>query len=283
MNFREKFEAQWAQDRFLCVGLDPDLEKMPERFRSPGGLISEQIAAFLDEIVRKTASYAAAYKPNLAFFEQYGPAGWHALEKTIAIIRKVSDAVLILDGKRTDIGNTNESYAIELFDRLGADAITVNPYFGGGSLEPFLKRPDKGVFVLCRTTGANSGEIQDLIVKDPALGEVPLYQSVAWRVAYLWGRETNNCGLVMGALTPDELRIVRNIVIDLPFLIPGIGKQGGKIEDVVPQAVDSRGWGFVINSSRDILYASNGDDFAEAAAAKAWEIHSAILGVSKVA
>lgn len=275
MNFREKLEAQWAQQRFLCVGLDPVMEKMPARFRSVGGLVSEQISDFLGKIVEKTAPSAAAYKPNLAFFEQYGPAGLYALEKTIAAVRKYSDAVLILDGKRTDIGSTNEAYAVELFDHFGADAITVNPYFGGGSLEPFLKRKDKGIFVLCRTTGANSGEIQDLIVQDPVLGQVPLYQSIARRVSEDWD-VNSNCGLVMGALTPFELKIVRDIVGDMEYLIPGVGKQGGLPKDVVPQAIDSRGWGFVINSSRDILYASNGDDFAEAAGDKATETNNDI-------
>lgn len=275
MNFREKLEAQWKQDRFLCVGLDPVLEKMPARFRSPSGLLSEQIVDFLDSIVRKTAPFAAAYKPNLAFFGQYGPAGWYALEKVIKVIQEVSDAMLVLDGKRTDIGSTNDAYAAELFDKFKADAITVNPYFGGGSLEPFLKRKDKGVFVLCRTTGANSGEIQDLIVQDEVLGPVPLYQSVARRAADSWNANSN-VGLVMGALTPDELKIVRGIVGDLPFLIPGVGKQGGLPKDVVPRAIDSRGWGFIINSSRDIIYSSNGDDFAEAASKKAEETNSEI-------
>lgn len=272
MNFREKLEAQWAQGKFLCVGLDPVMEKIPSSLKDDNPV--SEISLFLERIIGATSDYAAAYKPNLAFFGQYGPAGWYALQKVVVAVRH-SGAVLIMDGKRTDIGNTNEAYAAELFDRLGADVITVNPYFGGGSLEPFLKRTDKGVFVLCRTTGANSGEIQDLIVQDEVLGPVPLYQSVARRAADSWNANSN-VGLVMGALTPDELKIVRGIVGDLPFLIPGVGKQGGLPKDVVPRAIDSRGWGFIINSSRDIIYASNGDDFAEAAGIKARETNEDI-------
>jgi len=285
MNFREKLEEQWKQGKFLCVGLDVAIDKMPSSLKHPNALISDQIGLFNQAIIEATARYAAAYKPNLAFYGQYGPAGWYGLEKTIKMVEETG-AVLILDGKRADIGNTNDAYATELFDQNKADVVTVNPYFGGGSLEPFLKRTDKGVFVLCRTTGAESGEFQDRMVAltdeecrdwNFQPGEhVPLYQLVARKCIYRWNKN-GNCGLVVGALTPNELKIVRDIVgDDVPFLVPGIRKQGGIVSEVVRNAVNSVGNGFVINSSRDIIYASDGPNFAEAAGAKAKEIHEEI-------
>jgi orotidine-5'-phosphate decarboxylase len=174
---------------------------------------------------------------------------------------------LLLDAKRGDIGSTAEQYAHEAFDRYGAHAVTVNPYMGTDSVEPFLRHPDGGVFVLCRTSNPGSCDFQSLPV---ALGDdaEPLYLHVARRVAAEWN-EIGDCGLVVGATYPDELRRVRAVVGDLPLLVPGVGAQGGDVHATVQAGADSTGFGMVINSSRAILYASQGADFAEAARAEA--------------
>src|SRR5665213_196596 len=256
-NFRSLLEAQWERGNFLCVGLDGDREKIPESAQRES--IREALFAFNRTIVESTHDIVGAYKPNTAFYEAYGAEGWAALKDTISYINQFApDVPVILDAKRADIGNTNKGYAIAAFDDLGADAITVHPYVGAEALAPFLERADKGVIVLCRTSNPGSGEFQDLITE----GE-PLYVKVARNVAEIWNAN-NNCSLVVGATYPDELKRIRSIVPDLPILIPGIGAQGGDIGQSVKLAKDSRGKGFIVSTSRAVIFASDGPQYQDA-------------------
>jgi len=215
---------------------------------------------FNHEVVKTTKDLVCAYKPNIAFYEAHGSKGLAALQQTIKDIHALApDVPVILDAKRGDIRNTNVGYAQMAFGFLGADAITVHPYLGAEALQPFLARAEKGVIVLCRTSNPGAGEFQDLSVN----GE-PLYRFVARRVASEWNKN-GNCGLVVGATYPDELREVREIAPDMPILIPGIGAQGGDVEKTVSAGKDSRGQGMIVNSSHSIIFASKGADFAEAA------------------
>ena len=235
----------------LCVGLDPD----PARFPAAVG---SSVFDFCMAIVDATADVVCAFKPQIAYFAATGAE--RDLERICAAIRdRYPSVLLVLDAKRGDIGSTAEQYAREAFDRYRAHAVTVNPYLGTDSVEPFLRHPDGGVFVLCRTSNPGSGDFQSLMVD----GE-PLYAHVARRVAHEWN-EIGDCGLVVGATYPAELAAVRAIVGDLPLLVPGVGAQGGDVSATVGAGRDAQGFGMVINSSRAVLYASSGDDFAEAA------------------
>ncbi len=268
-NFRTLLDAQWDEKKFLCVGLDTDFEKIPEHLQSSGP--HEGIFAFNTAIVDATKDIASSYKPNSAFYEAYGDQGFAALQATIAYINEVAPEVpVILDAKRADIGNTNNGYIVSAFDYLGADAITVQPYLGAEALAPFLERADKGIIVLCRTSNPGAGELQDI----DAGGE-PLYMHIARLVSESWNRN-RNCGLVVGATYPDEMRTIRAAADDLPFLIPGIGAQGGDLEKTVAAGKDSRGRGMIISASRSITFASSGADFADVARTKAQELHDAI-------
>jgi len=263
-NFKQMLEAQWSRDNFVCVGLDSEFSKIPESARLGGNECAvhegNTIVAFNRAIVEATKDLVCAYKPNAAFYEAHGAEGITALCRTIADIRAIApDVPVILDAKRADIGNTNAGYVNAAFDYLRADAITVHPYLGAEALQPFLARAEKGVIVLCRTSNPGAAEFQDLSVN----GE-PLYRFVARRVADLWN-ENGNCALVVGATYPDELREVRGLVGDMPILIPGIGAQGGDVEKTVSAGKDGRGRGMIVNSSRGIIFASKGMDFAEAA------------------
>lgn len=268
-DFKTLLEAQWDQGKFLCVGLDTDYEKIPESLRIVG--VRESIVNFNRAIIEATKDIAGSYKPNSAFYEAHGELGWQALQQTISDIHAVApDLPVILDAKRGDLGNSSESYAKAVFENLDADAVTVQPYQGRDAIEPFLKHADRGVFVLCRTSNPSASEFQDLEVE----GE-PLYMRVAAAVAHAWN-SNGNCGLVVGATYPEEMRKIRATVGDMPFLIPGIGAQGGDIEKTVEAGKDSRGAGMIIASSRAILYASSGSDFAEAARAEAQKIDATI-------
>lgn len=268
-NFKALLEAQWDAKKFLCVGLDTDFEKLPEKWRDRG--VYEAILGFNRDIIDATAAIAGSYKPNSAFYEAHGDIGFAALRATIQYIHEIApDAPVILDAKRADIGNTNTGYAVSAFDHLGADAITVHPYLGSEALAPFLEREDKGVIVLCRTSNLGAGEIQDLHVD----GE-PLYMHVAKCVSEKWNTR-GNCGLVVGATYPEELAEVRKAVGDMPILIPGIGAQGGDLEKTVAAGKDASGRGMMISASRAIMFASTGDDYAEAAQRKSQELHSDI-------
>ena len=285
-NFRELLEARWAEGNFVCVGLDSEYDKIPlsvpRDIQGPFGTITR----FNRAIVEATKDIVCAYKPNTAFYEAFGDSGMLALQRTIVDIRDIApDVPVILDAKRGDIGNTNAGYAQMAFDYLGADAITVNPYLGAEALKPFLDRAEKGVIVLCRTSNPGAGEFQDLRVSitrrefdNMSLGQwlaplftttatLPFYQYVAYRVAARSGEwsKNNNCALVVGATYPRELEEVRRIVGAMPILIPGVGTQGGDLEKTVKAGKDSRGRGMIINSSRGIIFASSGPDFADAA------------------
>lgn len=263
MAFHSQLRRAWTTSgSMLCVGLDPDPARFP---RVAHGSVFD----FCRAIVDATADTVCAFKPQIAYFAAVGAEG--ELERLCRHIREQHpNVLLVLDAKRGDIGSTAEQYAREAFDRYGAHVVTVNPYLGTDSVEPFLQHPDGGVFVLCRTSNPGSGDFQSLPV-----GDEPLYLHVARRVASEWN-DIGDCGLVVGATYPDELRQVRAIVGDLPLLVPGVGAQGGDVEATVQAGTDSTGQGMVINSSRAILYASSGDDFADAARAEAIATRDAI-------
>ncbi len=258
--FLEKLEAAGnAAKSLVCVGLDPDPALMP----------IPDVADFNKAIVDATADLACAYKPNIAFYEALGLPGLRALEQTVAHIRQAAPkAVVICDAKRGDIGSTSAAYAKALFGVWGFDAATVNPYLGKDGVQPFLDYAGHGVFILCRTSNPGARDFQDLRVSNEAVGAthaspLPLYESVA-RAVLSWNAK-NNAALVVGATYPEELRRVRALCPDLPFLIPGVGSQGGDLEQSVRFGTDASGRRAVVNSSRGIIYASKGKDFPEAA------------------
>lgn len=268
-NFNDLLHAQWAQGHFLCVGLDPDYEKIPASVKT--GDIAKDIVTFNKAIIDATKGVAAAYKPNTAFYEAYGAEGIKALEQTTAYIHAVApDTVLIIDAKRADIGNTNIGYAKFVFDILQGDAVTVQPYMGGEALQPFFDSKEKGIIVLCRTSNPSAAEIQELEVNG-----TPLYQHVATLAVEKWNAH-GNCALVIGATVPDEITAVREIVGEMPFLIPGIGAQGGDLEKTVQAAMNNKKTGFLISASRSILFASSGETFATAARTEAMRLHTQI-------
>jgi orotidine-5'-phosphate decarboxylase len=256
MSFIQQLKARWSTSGSLvCVGLDPEPAKFPANFAGD----RDAVFAFCRDIADATAQYACAFKPQIAHFAALGAE--EALERLIAHIHATHPGIpVILDAKRGDIGSTAQQYAREAFDRYGADAVTVNPYLGRDSLQPFLDRADRGVIILCRTSNPGAGDLQDLMVDGR-----PLYQRVAEKIAREWN-DNGNCGLVVGATWPEQLREVRDIVGDAPILVPGVGAQGGDAEAVVRNAATADGTGLLVSSSRAILYASNGEDFAVAAA-----------------
>lgn len=268
-DFKELVSQKWDESKFLCVGLDPEFEKLPENLKRLGP--KEGIIAFNTAIVEVTKGLVCAYKPNAAFYEAHGEDGLSALEATIKEIHAVAPGVpVIIDAKRADIGNTNNGYVHAIFDELGADAVTVHPYLGSEALEPFLVRKEKGIIVLCRTSNKGAGEFQDLVVE----GEM-LYRHVARKVSERWNKN-GNCGLVVGATYPEEIQEIRSIAPELPFLIPGIGAQGGDLAGSVKAGKDTNGKGMIVSASRSVIFASTGKDFAEAAERSAQELHSAI-------
>ncbi len=267
-NFRNMLEARWAEGKFVCVGLDSEYAKIPQSEKMKEGSIPDVVLDFNKAIIDETHDLVCAYKPNKAFYEALGEEGFIVLYETIGYINEVAPGVpVILDCKDGDIGNTNAGYVKSAFERFEADAVTVPPYMGKESLQPFLDQKDKGIIVLCRTSNPGAGEFQDLIARVKRDGETayePLFCEVAYQVSRHWNTN-NNCCLVVGATTPNELKAVREIVGDLPILVPGIGAQGGDIEKTVKAGKDSRGKGMIINSSRGIIFASSGEDFAEVA------------------
>ena len=242
----------------LCIGLDPD----PARFPTTFGRDRDATYEFCKAIVDATADTVCAFKPQFAYFaaQRAEP----ELERICHYVRETYPGLLlILDAKRGDIGPTAQQYAREAFDRYGADVVTVNPYLGTDSLEPYLAYKGHGILVLCRTSNPGGDDFQSLDVK----GE-PLFAHVAHRAALEWS-EMGECGLVVGATFPDELGTVRGIVGDMPILVPGVGAQGGDVEATVAAGATPDGFGMMINSSRAILYSSSGADFAEAARTEA--------------
>jgi len=261
----ELLAEHFAAGRHLAVGLDPDVARIPASV-APGASDAERAIELNRAIVEVTAEVAAAYKPNAAFYEALGEDGFYALEETIATIRdRAPGAVVILDAKRADIGSTNAGYVSAAFDRLGADAITVHPYLGGEALAPFLARAEKLVFVLARTSNPGAGELQDLEDADG----LPLYRHVARAVANDWNA-AGNCGLVVGATYPEEMRAIRaDVPATMPVLVPGVGAQGGDVAAVVAAHREAGSDAYLIAASRSIIYASSGEDFAAAARAAA--------------
>ncbi len=270
----EILAAHFASDRRLCVGLDPDPERIPACV-SPAAAPAERVVAFNRALVTATAGVAAAYKPNSAFYEALGDVGFRALRETVEAIRESApDAVVLLDAKRADIGSTNAGYVSAAFDELGVDAITVHPYLGHEALAPFLERAEKLVFVLARTSNPGAGELQDL-----ESAGLPLYRHVARAVAGEWNAN-GNCGLVVGATYPEEMRAIReDAPASMPFLIPGIGAQGGDLGAVVAAHREAGSDAYLIAASRSIIYASSGVDFAEAAHREAEALDAAIRAV----
>lgn len=259
--FVSKLENLWSQGNFVCVGLDSDYSKLPLHLKE-GKTVDQAILEFNIAIIEATADLVCAYKPNIAFYEASGLEGLKALEETIKYIKqKYPEIPIILDAKRADIGNTSRNYAKAIFEHLQVDAVTVNPYLGKDALLPFLEYKEKGIIVLVKTSNPGAGEFQDQIIER---GNKPLYQVVAENVVKDWNKN-GNCGVVVGATYPEELKKVREIVGDIPILIPGLGDQGGTVQQVVEAGQDSRGWGMIINSSQSTIFASSGEDFAEAA------------------
>lgn len=244
-----------TRNSLVCVGLDVTLDKMPKH------LLKERdpVLRFNRAIIEATADLVAAYKPNLAFYEALGAEGWTLLRKTLECIPE--GIIRIGDAKRGDIGSTARKYAEALFG-MGFDYVTVNPYMGSDSVSPFLEDEEKGIFLLCLTSNPGSRDFQYLDT-----GGKPLFQRIAEKAA-AWNK-AGNCGLVAGATHPEELGQIRTIAPELPLLIPGIGAQGGDLEASVLQGTDRQGTLAVINSSRGIIFASQGEDFAQAARSQA--------------
>jgi orotidine-5'-phosphate decarboxylase len=253
--FIERLIRAWKNnDSLVCVGLDPDTSRFPSSVDS----LDEPIFEFNKAIIDATHDLVCAYKPQIAHYS--AESAELELESTISYIKSnYPEVPVILDAKRGDIGSTAEMYATEVFERYAADAVTVNPYLGFDSFEPFLNYKDRGVILLCRTSNAGAADLQDLIVDG-----VPLFEKVASLAAHKWNQH-GNCLLVVGATWPEQLAKIRSIVGDMPLLVPGVGTQGGDVEKLVKAGRTKAGTGLVISSSRAILYASNGDDFAEAA------------------
>jgi orotidine-5'-phosphate decarboxylase len=295
--FVEKLQAaQSANDSWVCVGLDPVLERMP------GPLLKhdDPFLPFLKTIVDATADLVCAYKPNLGFYLALGAAGVITLERIIAYIP--DHIPVILDAKFNDVGHTAQAYAQGAFTALGVDAVTTNPYLGRDGVAPFLARADKAAFVLARTSNPSAGDFQDLRISESSNAQIPverelgdsglqspplgrsgvglgdsaLYEAVVERAVTWNERSPGTCGLVVGATYPRELAQVRALAPDLPFLIPGIGAQGGNLEAAVNYGPMRHGLGPIINTSRGVLYASARDDFADAARRAADELRRQI-------
>ena len=271
MTFIDMLRARWrTADSLLCVGLDPDPARFPATFHGRLRDDADALFAFCRDIADATAEFACAFKPQIAYFAAH-EGGEDALRRLIAHLKAAhSDVPVVLDAKRGDIGSTAEQYAAEAFDRFGADAVTLNPYMGRDSAEPFLRRADRGCVFLCHTSNPGARDFQELDV-----GGEPLYQRIARTIANEWNGD-GNCALVVGATFPEELAVIRGLVGDMPLLIPGVGAQGGDAEAVVRNGATADGTGLMVNSSRGILYASSGDDYADAAARAARELRDAL-------
>jgi orotidine-5'-phosphate decarboxylase len=234
-----------AVGSLVCVGLDSEVEKIPARFSRD----EFPQFAFNRWIIDQTAEYAAAMKPNTAFYEARGARGWDELRMTVEYLRvHYPDIVTICDAKRADIGNTNRGYVTSIFDDMGFDAVTLHPYLGREALAPFLERADKACIILCRTSNPGAGEFQDLNVEGR-----PLWQVAAERVDREWN-SNGNCMLVVGATYPEEMRMIRSLALGITFLVPGVGAQGGSVGEVVASGLDANGRGLIISSSRGIIF-----------------------------
>ncbi len=266
MTFKEKLHRIVQKNNtLLCVGLDIDKEKLPHfLFESS----KDPYFEFNKAIIDATKDLVCAYKLNMAFYEVFGAKGFDLLQKTVCYIP--DNVVVIIDGKRNDIGNTVRKYAQSLFETFNADAVTLNPYLGKDSISPFLEYKDKCSFILCRTSNPSAGDFQNLISD-----KTPLYQQVAKKIKE-WNIH-DNCGAVVGATYPEELHIVRKLLGDnIPLLLPGIGKQGGDVEQTVKYGTNNKGEMAIINSSRGIIFAGTDKRFADAAKKQATSLRDTI-------
>lgn len=265
MQFIDKLNARWiSSGSMLCVGLDPDPARLPAGLANQ----ADGIEQFCCQIIDATAEFVCAFKPQIAYFASAGAET--QLAAVIAYIRdQYPDIPVILDAKRGDIGATATHYAREAFDRYGADAVTINPYMGTDSVEPYLQWANHGVFVLCRTSNPGGDDLQSLTVSQPDGGATDaqpqrLYETVAELASSRWNRD-RQVGLVVGATYPAELARIRQQAPSMPLLVPGIGAQGGDIDATVAAGIDKNGFGMLINSSRAIIYAGSDQNFAKAA------------------
>ncbi len=269
MTFVDKLSQVVEKNKSLvCVGLDPDINALPDHLKGS----EECLFAFNKAIINATADLVCTYKPNSAFYEAEGATGIKQLKKTCDYIRtNYPDITILLDFKRGDIGNTNAKYAQFAFGYLQVDAITLQPYQGGEALEPFFGYSDKGLFILVKTSNPGSSEFQNL-----SINSVPLYEYVTQKALADWNKY-QNIMVVAGATYPNELKRIRELVgPSAPILVPGMGAQGGELESMLDAGLNSQRGGLIINSSRAIIFASSGPDFAEAARAKTIELRDAI-------
>lgn len=261
MNKQQLIDQIHQKKSFLCVGLDTDINKIPQELLA----LEDPVFEFNKQIINKTAEFAVAYKPNTAFYEVYGAKGWQSLERTIQYIKvNFPDIFIIADAKRGDIGNTSANYAKAFFNTLNADALTVAPYMGKDSVEPFLGFEDKWVILLALTSNKGSQDFQYLNV-----GERMLHQQVL-QTATTWA-SSEKMMFVVGATHPEELGEIRKMLPDYFFLVPGVGAQGGDLQTVAKYGLNKE-CGLLVNSSRGIIYASNGFDFADRAAEEAQKL-----------
>ena len=265
MSFHERLRRVWrSKNSLVCVGIDPEVAKIPAHLHDE----EEPYLAFGIGIVDATAPFVCAFKPQAAHFAAVGAED--QLAKLIAYIqRKFPEIPVILDAKRGDVGSTAALYAKEVFERYSADAVTVNPYMGYESISPYLEYSDRGVIVLCRTSNPSSDWIQSVLLNDE-----PLYLSVARKVGE-WDKN-NQCMLVTGATFPEELGRVRRVIGNMPLLVPGVGAQGGDIKSVLKMGLDVEGHGLCVSSSRSIIFAGTGFDYATQAAFAAKDLRDQI-------
>lgn len=270
MNKEQLVKQIKAKKSFLCVGLDTDINKIPKHLLSE----DDPIFSFNKAIIDATADYAVAYKPNTAFYEVYGAKGWISLEKTVDYIKaNYPEMFVIADAKRGDIGNTSANYARAFFEGLKADAVTVAPYMGVDSVEPFLGFDDKWVILLALTSNKGSKDFQYLNIEGKELYKKVLEKSTEWA-------DSNKMMYVVGATHPEELGEIRKILPEHFLLVPGVGAQGGDLHAVAKYGLNNE-YGLVVNSSRGIIYASNGEDFAERAAEEARKLQEQMASYIK--
>ncbi|MFA6457251.1 MAG: orotidine-5'-phosphate decarboxylase [Bacteroidota bacterium] len=256
-------DIQKKSNSFLCVGLDTDAQKLPTALRSKKNGVLE----FNKRIIEATEDLACAYKINFAFYEAMGKEGWTIIEKTLSSIP--TSILTIADAKRGDIGNTSKQYADAILNGMGFDSITVAPYMGKDSVQPFLEQKGKGVFLLALTSNQGAFDFQY-----QQIGKRRLFEEVV-KTSQQWTKN-DNLGFVVGATKSSDIQQVRKLAPEIPFLVPGIGAQGGSVEDVIKFGCTADGFGVLINASRSILYASSGKDFADAARSEALKVNNEI-------
>jgi orotidine-5'-phosphate decarboxylase len=263
----EKFKNKNAELKFICIGLDTDLGKLPIHLKS----LPQPVYEFNKGIIEKTWRHAAAYKLNFAFYERYGAEGFEILEKTVKLIPE--DILIIGDAKRGDIGSTSQMYAKAVFDYFKCDAVTLSPYLGEDSILPFLIDPTRFNFILTLTSNPGADDIQKLKLNDGSY----LYQRVIRKVRQ-WNKK-NNCGIVFGATKAEELKENIKLIDELPVLLPGVGAQGGSLEDILDIFKKENKFNFLINLSRNIIYKRSGLDFAEGAEEEIIKLNSIVRNI----